>query len=188
MNVNGHKENLIAAHPGNQNARTSGAYARDVDAEAAEITESFPNYADFNIDEREAAYDFIKTRLTLRRIDDYLEAKGEIRSDGDVAPALKERNRLSRRLQSLGPKVAAAQARAQFKTGEAEDVEAFRRALTFVAGGYDPRATPRDQLLAYRELQANDGAEKSPKTITVIFKEDGDKDITYDYGEDEMSP
>lgn len=183
VNPNGHKETLVPAQWGNKNAVSSGAFAEVADEEVAEFIGLVDGFDEFTPVERVATYDFAESFVRLRRIDGYLRLNGDVKKNGDLEPVQKERHRLSRRLERLGPVVTAAETRVRFaKEQDAIGPDDYIRELKRIAAGFDPNAKARDRIAANCELEGREASrEKVPTTVTIIFREDGSTEEIMQY-------
>ena len=159
MNIKGHKATLVAQHPANLNAVTSGAHSpRLIELRAAEIVDEFELTEELDVTGKIALWELARLAAVIEAIDRDLSAKGLTDRNGKERYLLQRRERYSRRLIELSDRVLEARARARKQklldssgeiVGERRD---YVRALQEIALGHDPEARVSDRFSALKFL------------------------------------
>jgi hypothetical protein len=188
VNQLGNSGSLVASHPGNGNAVKHGAYSPGLIQErAAEIEAGFVEEFAFSPSQRVAVHELARLMATLDAIDRGLDERGIVNRKGEATSLLNYRIRISRQLKNWLGKVSGTIDRQSATVGaDPASEEDFRRELERIALGHDPEATPRDRVLAYRELPKS--APRHPSvaavSIRVVQGDDGENTIEYVHDED----
>jgi hypothetical protein len=99
MNKKGHRESLVASHPGNTSAITHGVHSpRMIELRAAEIEAELIESFELSPAYRLAAHEVARNMAVLDAIDNYLNEHGLIDRKGKAHYLLEQRTRTSRQL------------------------------------------------------------------------------------------
>jgi hypothetical protein len=156
MNVDGHKETLVAGHPGNTNAVKFGVHSpRLIGDRAREIAGGLMQSFEFTPAEKVAVTEAARWIALLEAIDNDLDERGIVDRRGKERYLLELRVRVSARLERWLDKFAGAMDRdwrnTEVPKAERED---YVRELQRIALGADPHARTQDRLTALKQLVA----------------------------------
>jgi len=170
MNVDGHKETLVARHPGNTNAVKFGVHSpRLIGDRAREIAGGLMQSFEFTPAEKVAVTEAARWIALLEAIDNDLDERGIVDRRGKERYLLELRVRVSARLERWLDKFAGAMERhwrnIEVPKAERED---YVRELQRIALGADPHARTQDRLTALKQLVALDQSSKT-EVVQVYF-------------------
>jgi hypothetical protein len=102
VNPKGHRETLVASHPGNLSAVKHGAYSgRQIEARAAEIQAELEQRFDVRVVDRLAIEQLARLQATLEAIDRDLSQRGHVDKRGKPNPLLRYQVQLFRRFEAV---------------------------------------------------------------------------------------
>jgi hypothetical protein len=185
VNKRGNIGTLVASHPGNTNAVKHGAYSpRLTQDRAAEIEASLVEAFTFSASQHVAVREVARLMAILEAIDRDLDERGVVDKKGAPRSLLNHRSRISRQLERWLGQVSSTIDRQSDgpRTGPASQDD-FVGELEWIALGHEPEATPRDRILAYRELSKLAPTPTAPQTsvmtIRVIRDDDGNEQMEF---------
>lgn len=158
VNTKGHRETLVAAHPGNLHAVKSGAHSpRLIEARASELVDEFGGTDTVDEAGKVALWELARLTALIEAIDRDLSERGVTDKAGKERYMLQRRERYSRRLIEVSDRVLEARSRTVKHdaiddgpvVGEQRD---YVRHLQMIALGHDPEARVSERLAALRLL------------------------------------
>jgi len=174
MNKKGHKESLIARHPGNTNAVKFGVHSPRLIGERAQaIAEELLQSFEFTPVEKVAISEAARCIALLEAIDNDLDERGIVDRRGKERNLAQFRVRVSARLERWLDKFSTSIDR-QLRTREAPEPKRVDlvRELQRIALGDDPEARTQDRLAALKQLLAlkEEYPTEMPRYIEVVLK------------------